>query len=129
MTDTIPVPAQFRAQLAMAHGDARLRGVPFSPLTGERLTLEGRTYALELLETGGFLAESGRAKYTATLTDLSTGQRLEYTGLWAKARRAKDGTIRHSYSQPRVGSHRTWADLTHALLSHAARIWAQRVAA
>ena len=126
---TIPVSTRFRAQLAHAHGDARLRGVPFSPLSGERLTLNGRTYALELLETGGFLTESGRAKYTATLTDLSTGQRLEYAGLWARARRARDGRVRHSYSHPRVGTHRTWADFTRALLTHAAQIWGQGVAA
>ncbi|GGL15559.1 hypothetical protein [Deinococcus radiotolerans] len=127
--NTPEIPASFRAAMARAIGDARLRGVPFSPTQGERVTLGDTVYAVELLETGGFVVESGKAQYTVTITDLNTGLRAEYANAWAKTRRAKTGAVKHHYSQKSVGGHKSWGALLSALVAHAAQRWQGQVAA
>lgn len=110
-------PTQFRASLAMAYADAALFGTPICPLQGERRTIQGRVYAIRETEAGGFKAESGSAKWNITFTDLDTGRSWTVLSAWAKTRRAKDGSVRHSYSHKSVGTHGTWADLITALIT------------
>lgn len=110
-------PARFRQSLAMSYARAELLGAPLCPLSGERRTIGGRTYAVRETECGGFKVESGSAKWNVTFTDLATGRSWTVMGARAKTRRAKDGTVRHRYSHPSVGSHGTWADLITALLT------------
>ena len=119
-----PRPTSFLGVLAWAATEARLKGIPFCPLVGERV--DG--HAVEWLSES-FDAMSPTHRYTVDVTDLATGKVTSFAKVWRKSRTYKaTGRTTVSYSTP-LGSFRTFDEVNAALVAEAQRRVAEALAA